>query len=103
MRRMPRMEPLRKMFSLPVSSGWKPVPTSRSDPTRPRIVTWPPVGSVMRERILSSVDLPAPLRPMTPTTLPQTSRQPRPRNAQNRSFSCLGGPRAGGWELARST
>src|SRR4030095_6685672 len=30
----------------------------------------PVVGSVMRERILSSVDLPAPLRPMTPTTSP---------------------------------
>src|SRR5215831_10995051 len=30
----------------------------------------PLVGSVMRERILSSVDLPAPLRPMTPTTSP---------------------------------
>ena len=28
------------------------------------------VGSVMRERILSSVDLPAPLRPMMPTTSP---------------------------------
>ena len=25
---MPRMVPLRKMFSRPVSSGWKPVPTS---------------------------------------------------------------------------
>ena len=25
------------MFSLPVSSGWNPVPTSRSDPTRPVI------------------------------------------------------------------
>jgi hypothetical protein len=28
------------------------------------------VGSVMRERILSSVDFPAPLRPMMPTTSP---------------------------------
>ena len=26
---MPRMAPLRKMFSRPVSSGWKPVPKTR--------------------------------------------------------------------------
>ena len=25
------------MFSLPVSSGWKPVPTSSSEPTRPSV------------------------------------------------------------------
>ena len=52
------------MFSRPVSSGWKPVPTSSSDPTRPRSTARPSVGSVMRARILSSVDLPAPLRPI---------------------------------------
>ena len=34
-RRMPRIAPLRKMFSRPVSSGWKPVPTSSRLPTRP--------------------------------------------------------------------
>src|SRR5262245_47621151 len=32
--------------------------------------TWPVVGGVIRDRIFSSVDLPAPLRPMTPTTSP---------------------------------
>jgi hypothetical protein len=52
---MPRMAPLRKMFSRPVSSGWKPVPTSRRLATRPRISMRPLVGSVMRERILSRV------------------------------------------------
>ena len=36
------------------------------DPTRPQISTLPRVGSVMRERIFSSVLLPAPLRPMMP-------------------------------------
>src|SRR5215475_8120387 len=30
--------------------------------------TWPVVGWVIRDRIFSSVDLPAPLRPMIPTT-----------------------------------
>ncbi len=45
------------MFSRPVSSGWKPVPTSSRLATRPLIVMRPVVGSVMRLRILSSVDL----------------------------------------------
>ena len=35
---MPRIAPLRKMFSRPVSSGWKPVPTSSRLATRPRSV-----------------------------------------------------------------
>ena len=39
-------------------------------PTRPRNVTWPRVGSTMRDRIFSSVLLPAPLRPMMPITSP---------------------------------
>ena len=34
---IPRITPFRKTFSRPVSSEWKPVPTSSSDPTRPRI------------------------------------------------------------------
>ena len=34
---MPRIAPFRYVFSRPVSSGWKPVPTSRMLPTRPRI------------------------------------------------------------------
>ena len=45
------------MFSRPVSSGWKPVPTSSRLATRPRISARPLVGSVIRERILSSVRL----------------------------------------------
>ena len=49
---MPRMAPFRKMFSRPVSSGWKPVPTSSSEPTRPQISTRPSVGSVMRRQNL---------------------------------------------------
>ena len=66
---MPRMAPLRKMFSRPVSSGWKPVPTSSRLATRPRMLMRPLVGSVMRLRIFSRVDLPAPLRPMMPDDL----------------------------------
>ncbi len=64
------------MFSRPVSSGWKPVPTSSREPTRPWISAVPLVGSVMRESILSSVLLPAPLRPIMPTTSPRlTSKE----------------------------
>ena len=38
--------------------GWKPDPTSRSEPTRPRTSNDPSVGSVMRERIFNSVLFP---------------------------------------------
>ena len=60
---MPRIAPFRNTFSRPVSSGWNPVPTSSSDPTRPRTIAWPAVGSVMRDRILSSVLLPGAVAP----------------------------------------
>ena len=60
---------VKRMFSRPVSSGWKPVPTSSRLATRPWISARPEVGSVMRERILSRVDFPAPLRP-TPDEVP---------------------------------
>ena len=46
------------------------MPTSSRLATRPRNVTRPSVGSVMRLRIFSSVLLPAPLRPMMPRTSP---------------------------------
>ena len=62
--------PLRKIFSRPVSSGWKPVPTSSRLATRPWMSIVPVVGPVIRVRSLSSVLLPAPLRPMIPTTSP---------------------------------
>ncbi len=64
-RLMPRIAPFKNTFSRPVSSGWNPVPTSSRLAIRPRRVTRPEVGSVMRLRILSKVLLPAPLRPMT--------------------------------------
>src|SRR5258708_7068580 len=64
------MAPFKYVFSRPVSSGWKPVPTSSNEPTRPESSIRPVVGVVMRERTLSSVLLPAPLRPITPMTSP---------------------------------
>src|SRR5918911_368345 len=79
---IPRMAPFRKTLSRPVSSGWKPVPTSSSEPTWPVIRTSPRVGAVMRERIFSSVVLPAPLRPITPTAWPRATSKPTSSSAQ---------------------
>ena len=62
---------MKKTFSRPVRSGWKPVPTSSSAPARPQTRASPDVGSVTPERIFSSVVLPAPLRPMIPSTSPR--------------------------------
>src|SRR5512138_2191096 len=70
------------MFSRPVSSGWKPVPTSSNEPTRPRTLTVPSVGSVTRDRILSNVLFPAPLRPTMPRTLPSSRSKETSFNAQ---------------------
>jgi hypothetical protein len=51
----------------------EPVPTSSSELTRPRMTAWPFVGSTIRLSTLSSVDLPAPLRPITPSTSPRAT------------------------------
>ena len=75
------------MFSRPVSSGWKPVPTSSSEPTRPVTSAQPAVGSVIRERIFSSVLLPAPLWPIRPTTSPCSIVSETSRSAQSVSPS----------------
>ncbi len=45
------------------------MPTSSRLPTRPRISIVPLVGVVIRVSTLSSVDFPAPLRPMIPEHL----------------------------------
>ena len=58
------------MFSRPVISLLKPVPTSSMEATRPRMRISPSEGAVMRESSFSKVDLPAPLRPMMPRASP---------------------------------
>ena len=65
------MTPLTKMFSRPEISGWKPAPSSISAATRPRTSTVPAVGRVIPVTSLSSVLLPEPLRPITPTLDPR--------------------------------
>src|SRR4051794_22811100 len=71
------------MLSRPESCGWNPVPTSSSEPMRPRYVSWPVVGSVIRERIFRSVLLPAPLWPIRPTASPCRTPSEMSRSAQN--------------------
>ena len=58
------------MFSRPVNSSWKPVPTSSRAASRPLVRMLPDVGYVILDKILSRVLLPAPLRPMIPTISP---------------------------------
>ena len=87
---MLRMAPFRKTFSRPVSSGWKPVPTSSSAPIRPRSLASPSVGGVTFERIFSRVLLPAPLWPMIPNVSPRSTSKLTSRSAQN---SRVGGRR----------
>ena len=59
----------------------------------------PSVGSVMRERSFSSVLLPAPLRPMMPTTSPRATSNEQSFSAQSASRSS----RANGWRTACAT
>ena len=63
------------------------MPTSRRLATRPLILTRPSLGSVIRDSIFRSVDFPAPLRPMTPTTSPRKTSKDRSLSAQNSSIS----------------
>ena len=64
------MAPFRKTFSRPEKSGWKPAPSSSSEPMRPPTATWPSVGLMIPAIRRSSVDLPEPLRPTRPTASP---------------------------------
>ena len=95
---MPRIAPLRKIFSRPVSSGWKPVPTSNKLAMRPRISTRPAVGGMIRLQIFRRVDFPDPLRPMMPTTTPAATSKETSFSAQIVS-SETAFRRASGWTV----
>ena len=79
---IPRIAPFRYVFSIPVSSPWNPVPTSSSEPTRPRVRQTPSVGVVMPLMTLSSVLLPAPLEPMIPSAVPSSTLNDTSRSDQ---------------------
>ena len=57
----------------PVSSGWKPAPSSSSAASRPRVRISPVVGCRMPATHFSRVDLPEPLCPSRPTVLPSST------------------------------
>ena len=67
---MPRIVPLRKIFSRPVRSGWKPADTSISAERRPLTTMRPLVGFMIRLSIFNAVLFPAPLWPMMPKASP---------------------------------
>ena len=91
-RRMPRIAPLRKMFSRPVSSGWKPGADLDQRGERGRGQrSRPSVGAVMPASSLRIVLLPAPLRPMMPSVSPRATSKLTSRSAQN-SRRSLGSP-----------
>src|SRR4051794_4444036 len=69
-RRRPAASPPRTTLSRPVSSALKPTPSASSVLTRPWTSTRPRVGGRMPATVRMSVDLPAPLAPMMPSTLP---------------------------------
>ena len=69
------------MFSLPLSSWLNPTPSASSGVTRPLTVTRPLLGGRMPEMVRNSVDLPAPLWPMTPYTDPDGTSKLTPRSA----------------------
>ena len=67
---IPKIAPFKKIFSLPVNSGWNPVPTSNKEAIRPISLMVPELGAVILLIILSRVLFPAPFRPIIPKTSP---------------------------------
>ena len=58
------------MFSLPVNSGWKPVPISSKAAIFPFMSISPLDGLVISAKTFNKVDLPAPFLPIIPKTYP---------------------------------
>ena len=89
------------MFSRPVSSGWKPVPTSSRLATRPVIVDAARgrLGDAATGSSAASL-LPAPLRPMMPTTSPRLTSKLTSLSAQNSSVVVAGDDRPSAQHVA---
>ena len=62
-----------RTLSRPLNSGLKPAPSSSSAAIRPFTSSCPLVGVSVPQMICSSVDLPAPLRPMMPSVRPRAT------------------------------
>jgi hypothetical protein len=78
---IPSNRPLTKTFSRPVSSGLKPTPMPMSGATFPTTRSRPVLGAETPDSSRSSVVLPDPFRPMTPTVSPCSTRKSRSRSA----------------------
>ena len=90
----PSRAPLKKMFSVPVSSPSKPVPSSIKGAIDPRITAQPDVGVMIPAATRRSVDLPAPFEPITPNVSPAgTSNETSLRAMNQWSTSSLLPPR----------
>ncbi len=85
LRGSPRIEALRYTFSRPVSSGWNPAPSSSSADTRPLMRTLPFSGCWMPAIMRSNVDLPEPLWPTSPYTVPRSISSDTSLSAQKSS------------------
>ena len=81
------------MFSRPVKSGWKPAPSSRSEPTEPPTSSRPSVGEKMPAISRRSVVLPEPLRPMNPIDAPGSTSKDTFFSAQISSVRRVSGRR----------
>src|SRR4051794_10089075 len=81
----PRIDASSEMFSRPVSSTWKPAPTSSSGSTDPHTSTRPAFGTAMPAMTCVSVDLPDPFWPMMPKYSPRAISKVRSSSAWNDS------------------
>ena len=84
---IPRIAPLRKRFSRPVSCGWKPAPVAIRPAMRPRVRMVPSSGRITPLISLSSVLLPEPLRPIRPIDSPCSTVKDTSLTARNCSCS----------------
>ena len=66
------------------------MPTSSSDPIRPRVRHRPSVGVVMLLITFNSVLLPAPFEPMMPSALPSSTENDTSRSDQISRTTSLG-------------
>src|SRR3954470_24835617 len=81
----PRIDASSEMFSRPVSSTWKPAPTSRSGSTDPHTSTRPAFGTAMPAMTCVSVDFPDPFWPTIPKYSPRGISNVRSSRAWNDS------------------
>lgn len=77
----PCIEPLKKIFSLPESSGSRPAERPRIAPTFPFTITRPTVGLITPASVFRRVVFPAPLSPITPTISPFSAEKEMPCSA----------------------